>query len=815
MRAAFIFMLIFLPLYVILSNQRVKMTEIEKLLKFISPHKLADSAFFKDLLDGGRQRAYEDERIRAVMLVLKALYINKLKNKIAEAIRERDGLNSASEHTAENYRRVRELNCEIAALKEKLLSYKPFFDEPYFARMDLIDGIEGYNSYYIGKRGDQNLEIVDWRAPLARRYYQKSKTSFKINEYDYKLILRRALRTGGGKVLDMKNEYLSLKGYLSEEEIDGRDEAIIFDPFLKEILETRKEKREICDIIETIQEKQYEIITLPENAEFVLQGVAGSGKTMIMLHRLSYILYNDETLRPSDVLVVTPSDSFNAFIDELARILELERVKTSTLDGYFLSVLKNSGVVIDNKIDWFQPLPPQFLSYVYTDKFVEEIRVKLAKIYDGIYGMFTSDGCREVTDGVLAALKLQEEKYARIKNASLRVRRSVLGEIKEKPDGGLYYTKQFRNAFNCVSDVREFLQLLSDERMCGQAFFYRQLLSFYKSLKFLRRYSEKICLAAVADLDALHGTVEKEISDLKRYKITVDGKETLTYSDRIAKREELKKEIISTCKTVKEIAEAFVPLYDFADVLRGESYLVAIGKCETTYDVLRFFYRETVKKIKTRFCVSTKKLCRTDPYSMCLILCSLGLPLTPKYRFIFVDEAQDISLNEYRVLQAVNDRAAFNIFGDLKQNITPYRGIRDWSELGYKQFNLNLNYRNTNRIVEYVSRNLDIDMRAIGTEGDGVEIISARSVTSYLSKFNGLSAVICSEAGLEKYTRKSYNVVRNTGRISKTKINIMTVYESKGLEFTSVAVADGDMTENEKYIAYTRALKNLALIRQG
>ena len=43
----------------------------------------------------------------------------------------------------------------------------------------------------------------------------------------------------------------------------------------------------------------------------------------------------------------------------------------------------------------------------------------------------------------------------------------------------------------------------------------------------------------------------------------------------------------------------------------------------------------------------------------------------------------------------------------------------------------------------------------------------------------------------------------------------MTVYESKGLEFTSVAVADEDMTEHEKYIAYTRALKNLALIRQG
>lgn len=104
-------------------------------------------------------------------------------------------------------------------------------------------------------------------------------------------------------------------------------------------------------------------------------------------------------------------------------------------------------------------------------------------------------------------------------------------------------------------------------------------------------------------------------------------------------------------------------------------------------------------------------------------------------------------------------------------------------------------------------------MQAIGFDGDDVEIISAKNVTGYLSDKNGLCAVITSEAALDFYKRKTYNVVRETGKISKTKINIMTVYESKGLEFTAVAVADSDMTENEKYIAYTRALKQLALIR--
>lgn len=790
------------------------MTDFEKLKNSIDPHKQPDKAFFLSLLDADKQREYEEEHIKAVMQMLKVVYLKKLIRRINVIKDERRALNSATEHSAENYRRVLELNAELKTLKSKLDSYKPFFDEPYFARMDLQDEAEGYNSYYIGKRGDEGLEIVDWRAPLARKFYQKSRLAFSINNYDYKLILRRAIRTGQGKVIDIKNEYLSLKGYLSDEEIGGRDEAVIFDPFLKDILQSRKEKREICDIIETIQEKQYEIITLPERDEFVLQGVAGSGKTMILLHRLSYIMYNNEKLRPSDVLVITPSDSFNAFINELATILELEKVKTSTLDSYFLSLLKNAGADVSARLDYTQPVPESFYEYIYSEKFLADLKKKLAKIYDGVYGMFTYEGCFEAVAAIENACALQAEEYERIKNASQRVRRCVLGEIKEKPDGGLYYTKQFRYMFNCVLDVKEFLSLFKEDKMDGYAYFYKQLLSFYKSMRYLRRYSEKICRLAVTDLTELSEALEREINDLKRYKIKSGETETLTYADRIEKREQLKKEIFATVERIERIAEKFLPLYDFADVIRGERDLVAIGKCETTFDILRYFYRETVKKAKTRHGMPTKKLCRTDPYALCLILTKLGFPLTPKYAFVFVDEAQDISRPEYGVLRTVNDRAAFNIFGDLKQNVTPRRGISDWAQLGFKEYGLKLNYRNTNQIVEFVATKLGIDMQSIGFDGDAVEEIEPRGVTKYFADKNGLCAVITSESNLEKYARKAYNVLRVTGRISKTKINLMTVYESKGLEFTAVAVADADMTENEKYIAYTRALKNLVVIKE-
>ena len=355
----------------------------EELHNLIKSKKEPDKQFYLDLLDEEKQRVYEEQHVRAVMSLLKAVYINKLKLKIRENREQIEKIRAEEEFSAENYRTIIGLNAEIKAWREEIESYKGFFVEPYFARMDLYDDKEGYNSYYIGKRGDINLEIVDWRAPLARKYYQKSQINFSINEYDYKLILRRALRTANGKLIDFKNEYLSLRDYLTKEEIAGRDEEIIFDPFLKEILKQKKEQSEISDIIETIQEKQYEIITKPERDSFVVQGCAGSGKTMILLHRLSFLMYNNEKLTPRDVLVITPSDSFNAFIDELSAVLELEKVKTYTIDEYFLQLLKNEGVDISAKINLTE-MPPEYAKYIYSESFLRDAEKKLTKIYDGI-----------------------------------------------------------------------------------------------------------------------------------------------------------------------------------------------------------------------------------------------------------------------------------------------------------------------------------------------------------------------------------------------------------------------------------------------
>jgi len=792
-----------------------KMT-YEKLITLIDPKKPGDHEWFLSLLDDERQRAYEDEHMEAVMRILRIIRIRPHKNAIREAKSEIERLEKEEGSTAESYVKVKNLLSEIEKEREKMETYHPFFNEPYFARMDLIDNKEGYNSYYIGKKGDIKLEILDWRTPVARRYYQKSCSAFTFGEYEYKTILRRAIRTKNGKILDFKNEYLSLRDYLSAEEIADRDEENVLDPFLRDIIKNRKEEAAVKDIIETIQEKQYEIITRPEKGNFVLQGCAGSGKTMVMLHRLSYLMYNNEAIRPRDVLIITPSNSFNAFIDELAEILELERVKTMTSYDYFMQVLKNEKIDLTDKIDLTQKEDVSYLEYVYSPKFVQDVQKKLNKVYDSLYGLFTGSECQDFIESILSECKEQLMAYEGIKNASMRVRRCVLGEIKERKEGGLYYTKPFRELMNCILDIEDFFGgTLKSENAKAPDYFYRQLMSFYKSSNFVVRNVQRIVAEATASLDELYIAIEKEIVDLRRFHQKIGNVEVYMYADRIARRQELLEEIEKIREKVCCIGECNTAFSEFFVYLRGEKNFIELGSGDNFVDVVRYFYRETVKKYKLQYGMNSKKMYRSDAYAICVICSGLSDHLTPVYSYLFVDEGQDISACEYELLRKINKKTSFNIFGDVAQNVTPWRGVKDWKEVfpDFDIYGLNQNYRNTNQIVDFVSSTLNVDMQSIGYDGPAVEYITPRSINKFFKEKKGLKAVICTDATKQEYLRKTYNDLEARGKVSRSKINIMTVYESKGLEFTSVVVVPEGMTASEKYIAYTRALRDLAIVK--
>lgn len=788
----------------------------ENLISLLNTRKSGDHAWFLSLLDDAAQKTYEETHIDAVMRMLRYVRIRPHKNAIKEAQEEIRALEREG-NTAENYVKIRNLLSDVEEEEHKIQTFRPFFDEPYFARMDLIDNKEGYNSYYIGKKGDVKLEILDWRAPVARRYYQKSCSVFTFGEYEYKTVLRRALRTKNGKLLDYKNEYLSLKDYLSAEEIANRDEENILDPFLREIIKKRKEESSVKDIIETIQEKQYEMITRPEEQDFVLQGCAGSGKTMVMLHRLSYLLYNNENIRPRDVLIITPSSSFNAFIDELAAVLDLEKVKTCTAYEYFMQVLKNEKIDLSDKIDMEQKESEEYLAYVYSPQFVKDVQKKLNKVYDNLYGLFTGRECQDFINDIIHSGRRQIAAYEGIKNASMRVRRAVLGEIKEKKEGGLYYTKPFRLFMNAILDVNDFFDgTLKSERAKSQEYFYRQMLSFYKSAHFVVKTSERVIQEAQNSLEELRVIVEREKADLMRFKQKIGEIEVYLYADRIARRNEILAEIDKVKEKVSLIGEESTAFSEFYEYLRGEKTFSQVGSGEDFVDVIRYFYRETVKKYKLKYGMTSRKIYRSDAYALCVICAGIAERLSPAYRYVFVDEGQDISPCEYDLMRKINQKAAFNVFGDVAQNVTPWRGVKNWEETfpGFEFHFLNQNYRNTNQIVGFVAKKLNLDMQSIGYDGPDVAEIQPRGINAFFKDKKGLKAIICAETVKAEFSRKTYNDVGAKNKVSRSKINIMTVYESKGLEFTSVVVVEKGMSDSEKYIAYTRALNELAIIKE-
>lgn len=777
----------------------------------LNPHRDADKNWYLSLLDEASQKQNEEEHLHSVLCMLRSFYLSRYQKRIREAKAETEALKKGEDYSAKEYREVIELNAEIVRLQKKLDSFKCFFTEPYFARMDVEDDKEGYNSYYIGKKGDVNLEIVDWRAPLAVRYYQKSRVNFQINDYNYKTILRRALSIKNGKLLGFKNEYLSVKDVLSPEEIAGRDEEILFDPYLKSILEGRKGDVHIRDIIRTIQEKQFEIIARPERESFVLQGCAGSGKTMILLHRLSYLMYNNESLSPRDVLVITPSDSFNAFIDELSQILELQKVRTTTLQNYYYRVLKNEGVDLSAKLGKERE-SVEYLAFLYSEEFPKLLKKEVTKLYDDIYGLLGGNECREVAEQILSDCKARQENYVKVKNASVRVRKCVLGELKESKAGGFYFTRPFRALMSAFTQVEDFLSFVLKEEARTPFYFFRQFVEFYRSGREIAASAERIFEETHEDLSKFLVTVDKEISDLRRYRRKQGDEEIFTYQERIARREELKEEAKTIDAVVSEMAQGVELFKEFFSILRLTGSCAEAGRCESQLDLIRWLYRRTVKQYKQKY--GMKGMYPSDGYALCALLSAAGKELTPRYGLVFIDEGQDISRSEYELLRRIHSDAAFNVFGDIKQNITPWRGVGEWDERFGERFELVRNYRNTNEIVEFVSRLKGVEMTPVGMHGEEVKTIKLQGVSSFFRGRQGLKAVIAKEEFLPLFQKRGFSLLSETGKLSKSKINVLTVYESKGLEFSAVAVYDEGMTENEKYIAYTRALSELAVISQ-
>lgn len=194
-------------------------------------------------------------------------------------------------------------------IDKRLSEFSKLKEVPYFGKVTFTEEEEGAEELYIGRFGltpEETYEpiIVDWRAPIASLFYKgnlgEAEYSSPVGEIKTNIIGRR-------QIIIKKGE---LKG-IFDSAVDVKDEIL-------QMVLTSNSSEKLKDIVMTIQEEQDNIIRAPKEKVVVVNGVAGSGKTTIALHRVSYLLYNYRKQFGDKVLILGPND---IFIDYIAQVL--------------------------------------------------------------------------------------------------------------------------------------------------------------------------------------------------------------------------------------------------------------------------------------------------------------------------------------------------------------------------------------------------------------------------------------------------------------------------------------------------------------
>lgn len=269
----------------------------------------------------------------------------------------------------EDRMRKRELiQDQLAAynIAEKFRSYQA---SPYFGRIDFdyVDN-DGSETFYIGKEGiadNAQMIVVDWRTPMGSCYYASNQKEFSVNGRDYLLALRRALDIKDGQLIAYRTEY------------DGEMvslEGDVIDPFLLTVLKDKRRHNRLTDIIRTIQGNQNEIIRKDRTESFVVQGCAGSGKTMILLHRLSYLKFNNRGMSLGGVKIITPNKFFDAHINDLSKELGLTSIERFSVEEYYVHLIKKyaSKIQVDAVVQSEKILSHDLLKYLYSVEYLDK-----------------------------------------------------------------------------------------------------------------------------------------------------------------------------------------------------------------------------------------------------------------------------------------------------------------------------------------------------------------------------------------------------------------------------------------------------------
>ena len=251
-----------------------------------------------------------------------------------------DNYTEMDQYGYEDYDNQQALKMQVNANQENWKMrrrLKRMLDAPFFGSVEFVyDGEDEPEDFYIGignfarERGALPL-IYDWRAPVSSLFYDydKGEASYEApgGRMDGEILSKWQYKIRGGKMI-----------YEFESDVK------IDDDILKQELGANSDTK-LKNIVRTIQKEQNAIIRNTKDKILAIQGVAGSGKTSVALHRIAYLLYHDrEHLNSSNILILSPGGVFADYISHILPELGEENIQEMSFDLFaYHELRRNTG----------------------------------------------------------------------------------------------------------------------------------------------------------------------------------------------------------------------------------------------------------------------------------------------------------------------------------------------------------------------------------------------------------------------------------------------------------------------------------------
>lgn len=283
--------------------------------------------------------------VYAELSCMQGLLTDKLEAIAADAAADKDSMAEELTYNGTSFDEMLETYAAFAAANKVIEGYNMaadttarklsdidlLLDQPYFAKIRLrYEGKDEARDLYIGAAGatddDFKRLVVDWRSPVAEVYYNQENgaTSYMANgrAIHVDLELRRQF--------DIVRD--ELKAYFDTT-------VAIEDPMLLKSLASERTSH-MKAITTTIQREQNTVIRHEDVPALLVSGVAGSGKTSVLLQRIAYLFYTHrDDLSPDEVFLLSPNPVFSAYIQDVLPEMGESNPVTCTWDDLARTLL--------------------------------------------------------------------------------------------------------------------------------------------------------------------------------------------------------------------------------------------------------------------------------------------------------------------------------------------------------------------------------------------------------------------------------------------------------------------------------------------